>query len=41
MSSLKSFFKTLKVEKVYRRKFNLIQGTQFFHLAILKDIATE
>ncbi|WP_017863911.1 IS3 family transposase [Leptospira santarosai] len=30
MSSLESFFKTLKVEEVYKRKFNTIQEAQFF-----------
>ncbi|WP_080634225.1 IS3 family transposase [Leptospira santarosai] len=27
---MESFFKTLKVEEVYRRKFNTIQEAQFF-----------
>ncbi|WP_405077176.1 IS3 family transposase [Leptospira interrogans] len=27
---MESFFKTLKVEEVYRRKFNTIQKAQFF-----------
>ncbi|UOG32626.1 IS3 family transposase [Leptospira noguchii] len=30
LSSLESFFKTLKVEEVYRRKFNTTREAQYF-----------